>query len=314
MGRVLITGAGGFIGRVAVRTFLAAGWEVRAAARRMPPDAEREAEWRAVGDIEEPTAWRGIARDVQCVVHLAARAHVLRETERDPLAAFRSVNVEATTRLACEAASTGVRRFVFLSSIGVNGARTEISPFRETDTPRPSTPYAVSKHEAEQALRALADGSGLEYVFLRAPLVYGANAPGNFGRLVQWVRRGWPLPVAGIKNRRSMLFVSNLTDALKCCATHPAARNELFLVADREAVSTPELVRLLARALGCRARLWRVPEGLLRASERVTGGRLKLGPLLDTLVVDSTRAENYLGWQPSYSVEEGLRATVSGTA
>jgi len=309
MSRVLITGAGGFIGRVAVRAFLAAGWEVRAAARRIPPDADRQVEWRAVGDIGEQGAWRGIADGVQCVVHLAGRAHVLRETEADPLATFRSTNVEATRRLASEAASAGVRRFIFLSSIGVNGVRTDNAPFRETDMPQPSTPYAISKHEAEQVLRALGESSGLEYVILRAPLVYGANAPGNFARLATWIRRGWPLPFGAVKNRRSLLFVGNLADALRCCAIDPAARNELFLVADREAVSTPDLVRLLARALGCRSHLWPVPVDLLRAAARVTGGRLTLDSLLDSLVVDISCIEQRLKWTPSNSLEEGLRAT-----
>jgi nucleoside-diphosphate-sugar epimerase len=310
MSRVLVTGAGGFIGRVAVRTFLAAGWDVRAAARRIPPDAERDAEWRAVGNIEEPTAWQGIADDVQCVVHLAGRAHVLRETVRDPLAAFRSLNVEATRRLACEAVSAGVRRFIFLSSIGVNGARTDTAPFRETDTPRPCTPYAVSKYEAEQMLCAFGESSGLEYVILRAPLVYGTYAPGNFRRLVKWVHRGWPLPLGAVMNKRSMLFVANLADALTCCASHPAARNQLFLVADREVISTAELVQMLARSLGRSVRLWRLPESVLRRAERLTAGRLKLSPLLDTLVMDTSRIEQRLRWMPPYSVEEGLRATV----
>ena len=312
MSRVLITGAGGFIGRVAVRAFLAAGWDVRAAARRSPSDAERQVEWRAVGDIEEPMAWQGIARDVQCVVHLAGRAHVLRETESNPLAAFRSINVEATRRLACEAATAGVGRFIFLSSIGVNGVRTENMPFRETDTPRPRTPYTVSKYEAERVLRALGEAGSLEYVILRAPLVYGANAPGNFARLVRWIRRGWPLPLGAVRNRRSLLFVENLAGALRHCASHAVARNELFLVADREVVSTPELVRLLARALGCRSHLWPVPEGLLRAADRVTGARLKLSPLLDTLVVDTSRIEERLEWTPPYSLKEGLSAMIPG--
>jgi nucleoside-diphosphate-sugar epimerase len=313
MSRVLITGAGGFIGRVAVRAFLAAGWEVRAAARRIPPDAEQDAEWRVIQDIRDKAAWRGLADDVQCVVHLAGRAHVLRETEADPLAAFRSVNVEATRRLASEAATAGVRRFVFLSSIGVNGVRTDNVPFRETDMPQPSTPYAISKYEAEQVLRALSEASGLEYVILRAPLVYGSNAPGNFGRLVRWIRRGWPLPFGAVKNRRSLLFVGNLADALKCCAIDPAARNELFLVADKEAVSTPDLVRLLARAFGCQPHLCPVPQVLLRAAERLTGGQLKLSPLLDTLVMDISHIQKRLRWTPPNSLAEGLGAKYPAT-
>jgi len=311
MSRVLVTGAGGFIGRVAVRAFLAAGWQVRAAARSVPADAEPDAEWLAVGDVREPSAWQGAAEGISYIIHLAGRAHMLRETTHGSLAIFRSINVEATRRLASEAARAGVRRFVFMSSIGVNGQRTDAVPFRESDAPRPSTPYAVSKWEAEQTLRSLAQKSGMEYVILRAPLVYGAQVPGNFRRLVKWVGHGWPLPIAAVDNRRSMIYVENLADALLRCAAHPAAANQSFVISDRQAISTPDLVRLIAQQFAQSARLWRVPESILRIIDVLTARRLPIAPLLDSLVIDPSRIEQCLGWIPPCCLKEGLRRTLA---
>jgi nucleoside-diphosphate-sugar epimerase len=310
MARVLVTGAGGFVGRATVRAFIAAGWNVRAAARRVPPDGERDAEWQAVGDIEQPEAWQGIAEDVQCVVHLAGRAHVFHD-KGESLARFRSVNVASTVRLAYEAARAGVKRFVFLSSIGVNGEKTVAMPFRENDRPSPTRPYAISKWEAEQALTAYAVQFGVEYVILRAPLVYGPGAPGNFRRLVTWIRRGWPVPFAGLQNKRSVVFVDNLADVLVLCAGHKAAANQLFLVADQEAISIAELVRLIVRQSGSRSSVWKVPKWILRATSRATGGRVPIGPLIDSLEIDSTHIQQCLGWAPRFSLEEGLEKTVA---
>jgi nucleoside-diphosphate-sugar epimerase len=313
MPRVLVTGAAGFIGTGTVRAFRAAGWQVRAAARSTPLAADPAVEWRAVGNIESPAAWEGVATGIDCIVHLAARAHVARETERDPLAKFRAVNVVATKHLLAEAARAGVGRIVFLSSIGVNGQRTTGTPFRETDTPRPETAYARSKWEAEEVVRAGCDHARLEYVVLRAPLVYGPGAPGSFSRLAAWIRRERPLPLASVRNRRSLCYVGNLVDAIVRCAAHPAAANRVFLVADGEAISTPELISSIAAALNVRARCWPFPPALLRALVHGAGGTHPIESLIDSLEVDCGLIRRALTWDPVCTTAEGLNRTIART-
>jgi nucleoside-diphosphate-sugar epimerase len=307
---VLVTGAAGFIGSAAVRAFSRANWEVRAAAR---DDSARVnlpgVDWHAVGDIAAPHAWDGITRGIDCVVHAAARVHVTRDLAHDPRAAFHEVNVAATRRLALQAASDGVRRFIFVSSIGVNGSRTRAHGFTEADAPQPHNAYAKSKLEAENALFDVARETGMEVVALRPPLVYGYGAPGNFRRLANWIRRGWPLPFGAVEhNRRSVLFLGNLTDAMLCCAVHPRAGNNVFLIADRNPVSTAQLIRAMAEAMQRPPRLWnvRLPRPVL---DRAVDASAALRQLLDSLVIDTRRIRNELDWLPPYTLEQGLEKT-----
>lgn len=291
--------------------FLAAGWSVRAAARTLPSHATPAAEWRSVGDIGAACAWSGIAEAVDCIVHAAARVHVTRETAANSLTSIQAVNVAATRRLAEEAVRAGVRRFVFVSSIGVNGQRTLGRAFSETDPVAPETPYAVSKWEAESALKQISSRTTLELTVVRPPLVYGPEAPGNFGRLVSWIRRGRPLPLGRVTgNRRSLVYVGNLASALVACASHAGAANELFLVADDEVVSTAELIERIAVAAGRRPNLWPVPPAILRIAGRARP-LAALQPLLDSLEVDNRYLRRQLGWKPPFTLDEGLRVALA---
>ena len=312
MATVLVTGAAGFIGSAAVRAFSGARWDVRAAARDAARVVAPGVEWRAIGDITAPRAWDGITQGVDCVVHAAARVHVRRDLATDPRAAFHEVNVAATRRLALQAASDGVRRFIFVSSIGVNGSRTRARGFTEADAPQPQNPYTRSKLEAENALFDVARDTGMEVVVLRPPLVYGYGAPGNFRMLANWIRRGWPLPFgAVVYNRRSVLYLDNLTDAMLRSATHPNAAGKVFLVADRETVSTAQLIRAMAEAMRRPPRLWsiRLPAPVL---ERAVNVSAALRQLLDSLVIDTARIRQELDWVPPYDLEQGLEETFRG--
>ncbi len=242
------------------------------------------------------------------VFHLAARVHVLKETAADPLAEFRRTNVAGTERLARSAAAAGARRLVYVSSIGVNGLYTSDGrKFSEADIPQPHNDYALSKWEAEQALLCVGDETGLQVVIVRPPLVYGPAAPGNFAQLLAVVAKGVPLPFASVRNRRSLVYVGNLVDALVACAMHPAAAGQTYLVSDGEDVSTPELLRRMAGALGVPARLLPCPTALLLLAGRLTGRHEQVERLLGSLQVDDGRIRRELSWHPRYTLEQGLQ-------
>lgn len=302
MQQVLVTGANGFVGRALCRTLRERGIGTVAAvrSRRGPDDLE-------IGTIDAATDWRAALAGVDTVVHLAARAHLLRDDAADKLAAFRAVNVDATMALARQAATAGVRRFVFISSIGVNGALTDAAPFSEASTPQPHSDYAVSKLEAEQQLKALCAGSGMDYVIIRPPLVYGADAPGNFHTLLRMVRKDFPIPLGAVRNLRSMVALENLVDFIIVCGAAPAAANELFLVADRSDVSTPQLLRLLSEGMGKRARLPALPVALLALGARLAGTQNMFKQLCCSLQIDTAKARRLLGWQAPLAAEDGLR-------
>lgn len=246
--------------------------------------------------------------DVSVVVHLAARVHVMRDSALDPDAAYRRVNVDATLNLARQAATAGVRRFVFLSSIKVHGEMTmKGRPFSEMDAPDPADPYGRSKHEAELALRILGAQTGMEIVIIRPPLIYGPGVKANFLALISAVRRGWPLPFGSIDNRRSLVALDNLVDFIRVCIEHEAAANDTFLVSDAEDVSTADLVRAIARAAGVRARLLSVPMPLLRIAASMVGKRAAAERLCSSLQVNPERARRRLGWSPLIGLDEGLR-------
>lgn len=307
--RILVTGASGFIGSALVPALSAAGHATRRAVRRLAEQHSPEGETTAVGDIDGTTDWTEALRDIEIVVHLAARTHVLHETASDPLAAYRRVNVEGTRRLATQAAAAGVRRIVFLSSIKVNGERTFARPYTEDDTPQPEDAYGATKWEAEQALRTIERETRLQVVILRPPLVYGPGVKGNFLRLMKLVSRGWPLPLASVRNQRSLVYVGNVVDAIPACIKAPAAAGRTYLVSDGHDLSTPDLVRALARCLGVAPRLYPFPPSLLMLGAGILGKREEATRVLGSLQVASSRIRKELGWQPPDTIEEGLAET-----
>lgn len=303
---MLVTGADGFVGRALCAHLEAKGIAVRRAVRRR--SSAVGAHTVAVGDLGPQTDWEQALLGVDAVVHLAARVHAMRDRAPDPMAEYRRVNVEATRRLAAAAASCGVRRMLLLSSIKVNGDAIP-RPFIEADTPAPIGPYAVSKWEAEQALAQVSAQTGLEWVVLRPPLTYGPEVRANFLQLLRAVHRGLPFPLGGVDNRRSLLYVGNLAAAIERCVASPEAARRTFLVSDGEDVSSPELVRRVARALGVKPRLMRVPASALRFAGRVTGRGAAVDRLLGSLQIDGSALLHTLSWRPPFTLDEGLERT-----
>ncbi len=305
--RVLVTGAGGFVGRALCRELLGRGHSVTAVVRGTEPPEGCEA--RIVSDIGPDTDWSAALEGVDAVAHLAARVHVMRERVADPLAAFRRTNVDGTLRLARSAAVTGVRRLVFLSSVKVLGEATPDGPFTDSSPVNPQDPYGASKREAETGLSELAARSGMEVAILRPPLVYGPGVKGNFLSLLRLIDRGVPLPLAAIANRRSLLYLGNLVDAVDLCLSHDGAAGRTFLIRDGEDLSSAELGRRLAAALGRRARFFSLPEGVLRLAANCIGRRAAAQRLLGSLTVDDRRIRSELDWQPPFTVDQGLAET-----
>jgi nucleoside-diphosphate-sugar epimerase len=304
---IAISGATGFLGKHLTRTLALKGVDVRPLTRK---HTEEFANSIAVGDISADTDWRTALKGVACVIHCAGRAHILKETAADPLGEFRKVNRDSVLKLARDAQACGVRRLVFLSSVGVMGTHTnQRRGFSAFDSPHPTWDYAVSKHEAEILLREYCDSSGLELVIVRPPMVYGPGVPANFLRLLQIVQKGVPLPVGSVNNRRSMVGVDNLVDFLHLCALHPKAAGQTFMVCDGQDLSTPELIVALARHLRRPARLLHVPLPLLRLSGRVLGRQHDIERLVGSLQVDIEHTKSVLDWNPPYSVDDGLRKT-----
>lgn len=310
--RLMITGVTGFIGHAVLSACSQAGLNIRAAVRcvgdcSLPIGIDTV----EVPDIGPDTDWRDALEGVDIVLHLAGRAHhVSRAHDRDSLAAFRRVNTAGTMCLAKAAATAGVYRFIFISSIGVNGNETVAKAFSETDPPTPQEDYAVSKREAEEGLKALAAETGMQVVIIRPPLVYGPNAPGNFGRLCRLVQRGLPLPLGAIHNRRSLVALDNLVDFIITCIEHPAAANQIFLVSDGEDLSTTDLIGRLARTMGRPAWLIPVPVKMLEIGAALLGKRAVVQRLCDSLQVDITKARTLLDWTPPVSVDESLGKTM----
>ncbi len=305
---ILITGASGFVGRN-LSQFLAPRHALRLAVRGSGAGVERLREFGevvAAGDVCGTTDWSGLLKGVHAVVHLANRAHVMRSAPTD-LAGCQEVNVEGTRRLAEQAAAAGVRRLVYLSSVKVLGEQTQAQAFGEASMPAPDDPYAQSKRDAEQTLLDVAAKTRLEIVVLRPPLVYGPGVGANFMRLMQWVARGIPLPVAAIHNRRSLIYVGNLASAIEACLLHPAAAGRTLLVSDGAPVSTAQLVSMLASALEVSDRSWPLPAALLRLAGSAVGMSGEVARLVDSLEVDDRAIRRDLQWSPPFLMTEGLR-------
>ena len=295
---ILVTGASGFVGSALCRQLNMLGvFSVRAPSRR---DAELAAE----------TDWVSALAGVDAVIHAAARVHVMQENANDSQAEFRRVNVDGTLNLAQQAAAAGVRRFIFISSIKVNGELSQPGqPLRADDTPAPQDAYGVSKHEAEQGLLQLAAATGMEVVVIRPVLVYGPGVKANFLSMLRWVQRGVPLPLGALPNRRSLVFVDNLVDLVMACLDHPQAANQVFLASDGQDVTLSQLLRAIGQALGRPARLLPVPPSLLHAAARVLGRGDLAQRLLGSLQVDITKNHQLLGWTPPFTLEQGLNLT-----
>lgn len=312
--RILVTGANGFVGRSLVSTLLRQGYKVSCAQRNSVANKEKRSgcEYYAVGDFSENPVWDEALDKVDCVVHLAARVHVMQETATNPLAAFRKANVEATLKLARAAAKKNIRRFVYISTIKVNGEQTEDNAFTEKDALNPLDPYARSKFEAEQELLELGQKLAMEIVIIRPVLVYGPGVKGNVLRLLRLIEKGMPLPFKDVNNRRSLLALDNLVDLIILCSQHPAAANQIFLATDGNDISTERLVKLCADNMHRQPRLFGVPAVFRRTLACLSPHVRKLERrLYGSLQADSSKARTLLNWQPPKNVEQGLADTVN---
>ncbi|PWF48897.1 UDP-glucose 4-epimerase family protein [Massilia glaciei] len=303
---VLVTGASGFVGTALCRALSEKGRAHTAAVRTGAVGAQV-----SVGDIGPATDWRAALAGCSVVVHLAARVHVMSDRDADPLRAYREVNLEGTMNLARQAVRAGVKRFVFVSSVKVNGEATAAAPFSALDEPGPCDPYGQSKMEAERALLALARETGLEVVIVRPPLVYGPGVKANFLSLMRLVRRGLPLPLGSVRNRRSMVALDNLVDLLIVCCTHPRAAGGIFMVSDGNDVSVAELVGMIAKAMGRRPRLIPLPVALLDAGARMLGKGAVAERVLGSLQVDIASTQVTLEWTPVIGTQAAIDQTVS---
>ena len=314
MSKVFVTGATGFVGGSLITGLMSLHrFEVLALTRKASRHVQAGVQYVELGDLSRDINLDADLIGVDVVVHAAARVHVMQDAEIDPLAAFRRINVQGTLNLARQAASAGVRRFIFISSIKVNGEATQPGhPFTAGDAPAPLDPYGMSKREAEQGLRALAAQTGMEVVIIRPPLVYGPGVKANFAAMMRWLQRGVPLPLGAIDNRRSLVALDNLVDLIVTCISHPAAANQTFLASDGEDVSTSELLRRMGRAMGRPARLLPVPAGLLKLAATLVGKPDMAQRLCGSLQVDIEKTCQLLGWSPPLTLDQGLKKAAQG--
>ncbi|HEY9846685.1 MAG TPA: NAD-dependent epimerase/dehydratase family protein [Candidatus Caenarcaniphilales bacterium] len=324
MKSVLVTGATGFVASHLISTFHQKGWQVKAALRSSNPTFNDALPWVksvVVGSIHSHTQWHHALKGVDTVVHLAARAHILGDQATDSEAEYLEVNTYGTANLVEQSIQAGVKHFLFMSSVGAM-TMTSNQPLTENSLCQPDTPYGRSKLQAEQLLINLAAQSSMSWTILRSPLIYGPRNPGNMERLIKLIQRGWPLPLGLVKNQRSLIYVGNLVDAIALILHHPQAVNQVFLISDTQSLSTPELIRKIANILNCSCYLLPLPPSFMRiagslgdAVEQRIHRSLPLNRqivqrLLGSLVVDSTHLQKTLGWQPPFTIDQGLYQTL----
>jgi len=310
---ILVTGANGFVGRALCAELFRQKHLVVAVLRKENTELEVSIQTTSICAIDNNTDWSAVLRNVDIVVHLAARVHIMSDHAVDPLAEFRKVNVEGTLNLAMQASKAGVKRFIFMSSVKVNGEHTEFDlPFTEEHPVNPQDAYGISKQEAEQRLMLIAQQTGMEVVVIRPPLVYGAGVKANFASMMRMVKRAIPLPLGAIHNKRSFVYIDNLVSLIVRCIDHPAAANQIFLVSDGNDLSTSELLRGCANALGVKSRLVPIPQKLIESFAALVGKKNVAQRLCGNLQVNIAKARTMLDWTPPITVEEGLKATAMG--
>jgi len=305
--KILLTGATGFIGKALVSELIQQNFNVSIAVRQKSNLFPDEVKQFIVGNFENNPDFSASLSEVDCVIHIAGKAHVIDKVKASALDEFRKINTELTLDLAKQAVTAGVERFVFLSSIGVNGNQNN-QPFLEIDTPNPQEPYAVSKYEAEQGLLKLAKNSSLEVVIIRPPLVYGNNAPGNFGRLIQWAGAKiiFPLPLGAVNNVRSLIAIDNLVSFIIACILHPKAANEIFIISDDDNLSTTQLLKKIATAFNKKALLLPIPVSWMIFVAKLLGKEADAIRLFSSLSVNSSKARDLLDWHPVTTIDEQL--------
>ncbi len=303
---ILVTGHTGFVGQALVK--LLSDQNLHLVGRRSLPEQQGVFFQKRLSADED---YSGSLVGVAVVIHAAARVHVMDDTAKDPLVAYRSVNVAGTINLARQAAAAGVKRFIFISSIKVNGESTPLGkPFFASDIPQPDDPYGISKADAEIALKELCAETGMEFVIIRPPLVYGPGVKANFAAMLRLAKKNLPLPLGAIRNRRSMVSLGNLIDLIQTCISHPKAANQTFLVSDDRDLSTTELLKLMVEAYGKSPRLIPVPMSWFSLLGKLTGKQAIVSRLCGNLQVDITTTKQLLDWQPPISVEQGIKSCI----
>jgi nucleoside-diphosphate-sugar epimerase len=307
MNKILLTGASGFVGQRLCSAFNAQNTDFLPVVRCGASTCRNTF---VIDDIHASTNWQAALNGVEVVIHLAARVHVMCETAADPLPMFRRINVDGTLNLARQAATSGVRRFIFISSIKVNGEHTTVNkPFTEKNIANPQDAYGISKFEAEQGLLHIAQETGMEVVIIRPPLVYGPGVKANFASMMKWVGKGVPLPFGAVHNKRSLVALDNLVSFIVHCIDHPKAANQTFLISDGEDVSTTELIKKTAKALGKKPVLIPVPVSLMKFAAKLIGKGDVANRLFGSLQIDSSKARELLGWKPAFTMDEQLQKT-----
>jgi len=308
---ILVTGANGFVGKALVTELAMRDLPVFALVRQASGSLPEKVKKREISDLTEVIDWLPIVQDIETVVHVAARAHIMNDASPDPLIEFRKVNTAVTLNLAKQAADAGVKRFIFVSSIKVNGELTrKNTPFKPNDYFLPSDPYGLSKYEAEQGLLEMSKKTEMEVVIIRPPLVYGPGVKANFASMMRWVKKGVPLPFGAVNNQRSFVALDNLVSFITCCIDHPKAANEVFLISDGEDVSTTQLLQKVGRAYGSKAKLLAFPVSLMEAAAKLVGKESMASRLFASLQVDNSKAERLLGWKPVITMDEQLKKIV----
>ena len=310
--KILLTGATGFIGKALVSELIKQDFDLSIAVRQKTNLFPNKVKQYVVGDFESNPDFSNVLTKIDCIIHLAGKAHVIDETKVSILEKYRKINTEFTLNLAKQAETAGVKRFIFLSSIGVNGKQ-NTKPFLENDTPNPQEPYAISKHEAEQGLLKLAESSLLKVVIIRTPLVYGKGAKGNFGRLTQWASAKImiPLPLGAVNNARSLIAIDNLVSFIILCVLHQKSVNQIFLISDNDTISTTELLKKIAKAFNKKALLFPVPISWMVFVAKLLGKEADAKRLFSSLMIDNSKARDLLDWHPITTIDRQLKKIVA---